>query len=63
MLEKKERNRNIYEYHLRCPELSYKELGEIFKYKDKDNTLKPLDAAHVFRIVKRYKKMALTINT
>lgn len=62
MLEKKERNQDLYEYHLKCPEISYKELGRIFKYYDKEHHLKPLDPAQVFRIIKRYETKALTIN-
>ncbi len=54
MLEKVERNRRLYEYHLQHPKMSYAKIGRVFKHKGKVNgKLTPSDASAVYRIICR----------
>ena len=52
MLEKVDRNRRLYEYHLTNPNMSYAKLGRVFKHKC-NGRMTPLNASAVYRIIKR----------
>ena len=55
MIEKVDRNRRLYEYHLANPKMSYAKLGRVFKHK-RNGCMTPLNASAVYRIVKREEK-------
>jgi len=53
--EKINRNQRLYQFHLQHPNISYTDLGRIFRHK-LNGTMKPLDASAVCRILARERK-------